>query len=336
MKCSNCGAFVTDVDLFCGECGQPLPGDDPGVEPADTVEDLDEILGKLEPDLPVTPSTAEKGPLRSQPPFHKNGLHLREASPRPRGSSRSEVRPGDGAPSRYTLPYTTVETSFPARGLVLAGVALLLLALGVAGVLLGREGSERGSGADLGDLVYEEGFDDPAGGWDVYVEDYHRAGYVEGEYRLGVYRDNRVIWGNPLDGVQFADFVVEVDARQVAGPLDNNLGLLVRYQAGGEDFYWFQVSSDGYYSVDLLLADEWVTLVSWEPSEAINQGHGATNRLKVVCDGDRFSFYVNDDHLVDVTDGTFRTGTIGLAAGTLDEPGVVVHFDNLKVYDLQE
>lgn len=225
---------------------------------------------------------------------------------------------------------------FPVQGLVLVGVALLLLGLVISGVLSGRKVSERKSGADLEDLIYEESFDDPASGWDVYTKDYHRAGYVEGEYRLGIYRDNSVIWGYPLDSVQFTDFVVEVDARQVAGPLDNNLGLLVRYQAGGEDFYWFQVSGDGYYSVDQLLADEWVTLVNWQPSTAINQGHGVTNRLQVVCDGDRFSFYVNDDHLVDVTDGTFRTGTIGLAAGTFDESGVVVHFDNLKVYAFQE
>jgi hypothetical protein len=56
----------------------------------------------------------------------------------------------------------------------------------------------------------------------------------------------------------------------------------------------------------------------------------------VVCSGDQFSFYVNDDHLVDVTDGTIGSGSIGLASGTFEEWGVVVQFDALRVYELGE
>ena len=127
-----------------------------------------------------------------------------------------------------------------------------------------------------------------------------------------------------------------MDAWQVEGPLDNNLGLLVRYQGDDDSFYWFQISSDGYYSVDLLQAGEWMSLAAWEPSTAIQQGPGAVNHLVVECDGSEFDFSVNGTYLTTITDPSFASGSIGLAAGAFAEPGVVVQFDNLKVTELEE
>jgi len=108
------------------------------------------------------------------------------------------------------------------------------------------------------------------------------------------------------------------------GPLDNNLGVLVRYQSDDDNFYWFQISSDGYFAIDLMQAGEWVTLVSWEASTAIRQGLDVVNRLRVECEGSQFAFAVNGTDLATITDATLSTGSIGLAAGTFGEPGVVV------------
>jgi hypothetical protein len=186
-----------------------------------------------------------------------------------------------------------------------------------------------------GSLIFADDFSDPGSGWDIYSEDDTAGDYVDGEYELGVYQDNYVTWGNP-EGQQFTNLQIEVDARTVQGPLDNNFGILVRYQPDDDNFYWFEISADGYYSVDLMQAGEWVGLVDWTESDAINQGLEATNHLVVVCNRDQFTFYVNDTYLTVVSDATFAAGNIGLAAGTYDEPGVVVHFDNLEVYGLQE
>jgi hypothetical protein len=145
-------------------------------------------------------------------------------------------------------------------------------------------------------------------------------------------------WGNPEPGIALRDYVLDVDIRQVEGPIDNNYGVLLRYQVGDEDdsFYWFQISSDGFYSVDLHEADQWNTLVDWESSDAINQGVGATNHLQIIASGDRFSMFVNGVFLVDVIDGTLGAGNIGLAAGAFEEPGVVIHFDNVQVRSLSD
>jgi hypothetical protein len=182
-----------------------------------------------------------------------------------------------------------------------------------------------------GAVLYQDDFSDPDSGWDVYEEEDAEAAYVNGEYRVGVYDSDWVVWGNANLAQDLGDVVIEVDVRQVDGPLDNNFGILLRYQPDGEAFYWFQISGDGYYSVDLTEGDDWATLVDWEMSDAIQQGIGPTNRIKVVGSGDQFSFYVNGEFLTSFSDGRLRSGDIGLAAGAFDEPGVIVHYDNLVV-----
>jgi len=304
MQCPDCGAFMTAEDLFCGECGRPLSSQVPPAEPLSPLEAKD------------LPTTELKTPPRAPSPL--------AAPPAPR------PQPGKKPP---LLPI-----------LLIAGGALLVVCLCGAGALVWLGSSSKPPEATQPPeatlppraLLYQDDFGDPSSGWDVYNKDDTLAEYANGEYRVGVYQANYVAWGNPTPGQELADFQVEVDARQAEGPLDNNLGLLVRYQADGENYYWFEISSDGYYSVDLRQAEEWTTLVDWAASDAINQGIGATNHLKVVCAGNRFSFYANDTLLTEVSDDAFRSGNIGLAVGTFDEPGVVVFFDNLQVYPLQD
>lgn len=118
----------------------------------------------------------------------------------------------------------------------------------------------------------------------------------------------------------------------MAGPFDNQYGLLVRY-VDRANFYAFWISSDGMYAVQKLLSDDWVDLVEWTESPVVREGD-RTNILRVECEGSEIRFVVNDELLTAVEDSSFAMGDVGLAAGSFDEPGVVVHFDNLLVRPL--
>jgi hypothetical protein len=296
MRCDECGAYVSEEDAFCGECGRPIAGLAPSAEPES---------------LPEPPEQPDDRLLLTPPP----------------GPPAATSPPG----KKKALPLVPV--------LVLVGIVLFLICLSAAGLFfwLAYSGRSEPTGvAVIRTPLYQDDFGDAGSGWDVYDEDDTWAGYWEGEYRLAVNQDSYMAWANPDFQDMPADFEVEVEARQVEGPLDNNFGLLVRYDPASDDFYWFQISGDGYYSVDLRRGENWVTVVEWEESDAINQGLDATNHVKVTGSGSRFDFYVNDTYLTDVFDDTLLSGTIGLAVGTFDEPGVVVHFDNIRVFALQE
>ena len=113
-------------------------------------------------------------------------------------------------------------------------------------------------------------------------------------------------------GPYFQDFDLEVEARTLAGPLDNGYGLLFRLRetqsapvlkASGlpgagfnlaRSYYLFLISSDGYYQLRRSQAGEQQILSAWIPSPLIRQGLDVNNRLRVVAQGSTLQFYIND------------------------------------------
>lgn len=179
-------------------------------------------------------------------------------------------------------------------------------------------------------LLYSDGFSDPSSGWSVSSGEDAEKGYSDGEYYILINKTRMDAWGRP--GRYFTDFRLEVDARKVAGPDDNDFGVIVRYR-DGDNFYVFKITSDGYYKVWKEVDGEAETLVDWHTSPHINQGQ-SSNHLTLIAQGSRFSFSVNNEHLVDVVDSSFTGGDIGFIAGAFDEAGVEIHFDDLEVWAL--
>ncbi len=152
-----------------------------------------------------------------------------------------------------------------------------------------------------------------------------------GQFVMQVITPSYVGWTECTD-VEYADFVMEVDATQVGGPDNNAYGIILRYGLQSDDFYAFLISGDGHYAftVDGANRTDPEFLTEWVESSAINKG-AQTNRLKVVAVGSNMKYYVNDQLLGEVQDSRFATGTLGFFAGTIDEGDVQIAFDNLRV-----
>jgi hypothetical protein len=143
----------------------------------------------------------------------------------------------------------------------------------------------------------------------------------------------------PMWGVAdrlLTDLIIEVDATQVlAGPEnDNEYGVACRVQPDGDGHY-LSISGDGYYGIWLNYGPDWVPLVDWSQSDAIQRGN-ATNRIRAMCDGPKLSLFVNGQHLATVEDTTFAGGDIALTATSYEGTATKIIFDDLVVYTSPE
>lgn len=181
--------------------------------------------------------------------------------------------------------------------------------------------------------LFEDEFDGERDcGWVTYSRAGATVEITDGALQISTSQPGQIWWSNP--GKSFDDQIITAEARQVEGPDDNAYGLICRYQ-NEENFYLFLISGDGYYAigkyqtgsaeVQYLTADQ-----QFQPSDAINQGN-ATNRIEASCIGNELSLAVNGLALATVTDPTFVTGDIGVAASTLQPGTSLIEFDNVRV-----
>jgi len=178
-------------------------------------------------------------------------------------------------------------------------------------------------------VLFQDDFSDTSSGWDHFDDGEVITEYVDGAYQIIINIENTDVWSNP--GLSFEDTVVEVDATKQDGPDDNDFGIICRYQ-DPSNFYYFLISSDGFYTIAKWGGGEQVLISSdnMEYSDIINQGY-ASNKIRADCIGNRLVLWVNDQILVEATDTAFTTGDVGLIAGTFGTPGTDIIFDDFMV-----
>ena len=122
-----------------------------------------------------------------------------------------------------------------------------------------------------------------------------------------------------------------MDAFKVGGERDNRFGVICRAK-GTDSFYTFIISSDGYYGVGKVEQQsyELIDTDALLPSEAIKKG-SAINRIRAECVGERLTLYVNGIKIAEYQDAEFAAGDVGLIAGTYNEPGTDIRFDDFLV-----
>jgi len=206
-------------------------------------------------------------------------------------------------------------------------IAILLVLL--LATLACSLGDDDGGSQLPSNVLFQDDFSDPSSGWDRVEVGDGSTDYLDGKYRIYVNSDNTDVWANP--GLDFADSVIEVEATKVGGADDNDLGLICRYQ-DVSNFYFFIISSDGFYGIAKVVDGEQILIgaENMEYTEAINQGN-ATNKLRADCVGQHLVLHVNGQQLLDVTDSDYAQGDVGLIAGTFDITGTDIYFDNFVV-----
>jgi hypothetical protein len=222
---------------------------------------------------------------------------------------------------------------------IAGGAVLLVIVVGIILFALLGFGQQEGKSPEASatalagtvedyELTYEDDFSNPSSGWDDAFDRYTTKQYGNNKYYIEITTSNLVAWG--LANRNVADFRLEVDAAQEAGPNNNGYGVLFRLQ-DRDNFYRFDVSGDGFFLLSKFNSGEWVTLVPWTASSAINVGQAA-NRLAVEAIGSQIRVYANDSLLAEVEDDTITEGNFGFFASTFSEPNLTISFDDISLW----
>ncbi len=182
-----------------------------------------------------------------------------------------------------------------------------------------------------GNVIFKDDFSDPSSGWETWSEPSgSMVAYQNSGLRIFIAEKQFDYWSRP--GKRVSDVHMEVDVIKLGGPDDNDFGMICRYQ-DRDNFYALLASSDGYAGI-LKVKDGKYNILSGPQmtfSETIHKG-SAQNHVRGDCNGSSLTLTVNGQKILDVQDKDFKTGEIGLIAGTGDTAGADLYFDNFLAY----
>ncbi len=124
---------------------------------------------------------------------------------------------------------------------------------------------------------------------------------------------------------RFSSFAYQVHVSIAKGG-QGGAGLLVRADTENKSYYFFYVSPDGSFSLDLYNNDQGRNLLHGK-SASIQTELGSSNQLTIIADSNNFYLYVNGDYLGSATDTIRSVGKVGLAVVNTNTPVDAVFTD---------
>ena len=185
------------------------------------------------------------------------------------------------------------------------------------------------SGNNSDEEVLWDDFSDKKSGWEHLQLDEGSASYVGETYQITVIVPNTDIFTTYTR--TFVNSEITVKAARIKGSDNNNFGVICRFK-DPENFYSGQISSDGFAGIFKVEDGEYRLLGHqiMVPVPAI-MGGGAENILQFECIENTLTLSVNSVLADSQQDDTFKSGEIGLIAGTVDGYIGVFQFDDLTV-----
>lgn len=186
------------------------------------------------------------------------------------------------------------------------------------------------SAVDSGSVLFYDDFSKLDSGWSTLETDSAKIAYDQGGLRFQIDAINYDYWSMP--DLPLEDATVAVEATKLAGPEDNDFGVICRFQ-NASNYYALLISSDGYGGI-VKVKDGLYSILNnpdgLEYGSMIRTG-ADTNLIRADCIDDHLTLYVNHERFLDARDADFSYGDVGLIAGSFSQAGVDILFDNFFV-----
>jgi serine/threonine protein kinase len=178
-----------------------------------------------------------------------------------------------------------------------------------------------------GTLLLDDALSDNGLTWPQGSDSHGSCAFTSGAYRVSGSTPGFYFCNN--GATNFSNFAYQVQMTIISG---NSGGTTFRTDAAAGKYYFFRIGLDGSYELGRQEGDQYQTLKNGT-SSAINTGLNQSNLIAVVANGSSIDLYVNLHHIDSVSDSTYTSGQVGVAAysttGTTE-----VAFSNAMVWGL--
>jgi serine/threonine protein kinase len=185
------------------------------------------------------------------------------------------------------------------------------------------------SAIGAGQTLYSTNLTTRGGGW---IDDGSQCHFSPQGYHVQTYMAHIEAWCYSNQQT-FSNVVITVQAQLLHG---DTYGLIFRLNPATRAFYVLELNKEGEYRFIEANGSNplnWLTLIDWTPSSAIQGGYGQTNTFLVIANGPHFRFYINKQLIVnDFTDASYSTGLIGFLVGGDTPGGTEAVFSNVWVF----
>ena len=212
------------------------------------------------------------------------------------------------------------------------GLTLLLVALSLLSACqLGQQ--DEACKTDTA-LIFDDFENGNACGWTIFDNNGLTTEIGDGNLLITTSQSGMIAWTNV--NRDFTNVIIDVEARQIAGPNNNGYGVICRYR-DDENFYVFLVSGDGFYAIGKYESGvsqiQYLTPNNeWAYSDIVNQGV-ALNEIRAACVGNELTLSVNGIPVYTANDNSHTSGDIGIGASTLEPGTTQIRFDNFRVVE---
>jgi glucose/mannose transport system substrate-binding protein len=179
-----------------------------------------------------------------------------------------------------------------------------------------------------GEILYSDNFSKLDPSWGALGED---LSVKDGKLTLKPSRNTTRSVLNQANVFDDAEITVEVNLSSGDPSVP---GGLIFWAKDYSSFYCLCINASGHFKISRYVIDRWLYPVNWTPNEAINQGVGQINKLRVATKGRQATVYINDKQIITFNGQPPRGGgCMGISGTSAEASASIWQFAKLKVTD---
>ena len=176
--------------------------------------------------------------------------------------------------------------------------------------------------------TFSDDFDTPnKGNWTIFNESAVVSAWRNGRFAFD-FNEAMMTATSITNDLDLSDVVVQMEVYRVGDVIENDMGLVCRYQ-DQDNYYSMSFGNDDYVTIYKTVAGTWTALFNEFVDTDLS---GDYHQMTISCIGTELSLFIDGNLMAKVNDSELSTGDVGLISGTYDSVPVVLEFDNFVVY----